>query len=102
MPFHVSDAVRQAPQEIYRPLKAPLQGDTELSKEKRHSLHLRNRRARKLQIKRQDAQLRQAAKTSAKAQRTLEHKEAVRVLVQHKNVTVLPGGKKTPARGRGL
>lgn len=77
----------------YRPAsKIPTRGATELTREDRHSQHLRKKRAQKVEKKRKDSLLRDLAQSNKKLRVKMEKEDALKKLGKNRNVQII-GGK---------
>lgn len=78
----------------YRPTsKAPTRGTTELTREDRHRNHLRKKRLQKVEKKRKDTMMREAALTNKKLKSKIEKEDALKKLGKNRNVQIIGGVK---------
>lgn len=90
----------------YRPeTNRPTRGTTELTREDRHSNHLRKKRLQKVEKKRKDGLLRDLAQTNKKLRTRLDKEDALKTLGKNRNVQIIgktPGNtaKKGSTRSR--
>lgn len=90
IPTHLNekDLIPAAAQ--YRPeTRAPTRGVTELTREDRHSAHLRKKRHLKTERVRKDKLLRSLAQTNGKLRSRLEKQDALKTLSKSKNVQII-------------
>lgn len=74
----------------YRPAtSAPTRGATELTREDRHSAHLRKKRLVKREIKRKDEKMRELAQKNKKIRTKLEKEDALKKLGKNRNVQII-------------
>lgn len=77
----------------YRPeSKIPTRGDTELTREDRHSAHLRKKRTLKTERTRKDKMMRSLAQDNQKLKNRMEKEDAIRSLKKNKNVQIIGNG----------
>lgn len=100
-PLHLSQTAQLAPQELYRPSKAPLKAPTELGQTDRNRLR-RHKKATKREAGRQrEERARALARLDPRKQGALDKREALKTLSKNKNVTILPHVQKKHAPKRG-
>lgn len=79
----------------YRPTSsAPTRGATELTREDRHSAHLRKKRLLKKEMKRKEEKMRELAQKNKKIRMKLEKEDALKKLGKNRNVQII-GGKQS-------
>lgn len=77
----------------YRPVtKQPTRGSTELTREDRHSAHLRKKRLQKVESKRKEKMIRDMAVNNKKLRTKIEKDDALKKLGKNRNVQII-GGK---------
>ena len=85
----------------YRPdSKIPTRGATELTREDRHTAHLRKKRLQKVEKKRKDSLVRDLARTNKKIRVKLEKEDALKKLSKHKNVQLISGSRKGSGKSK--
>lgn len=90
MPAHLSKEELKPAAAVFRPeSKIPTRGATELTREDRHSAHLRKKRIQKVERRRKEGLLRNMAKTNKKLQTKLDKQDALKALGKHKNVKII-------------
>lgn len=90
MPAHLGKEELKPAAAAFRPeSKIPTRGTTELTREDRHSAHLRKKRIQKIERRRKEGLLRNMAKTNKKLQTKLEKQDALKTLGKHKNVKII-------------
>lgn len=95
VPSYVPREDYQTAEEVYQKPKRPVKGVTELTREERHSAHLRKKRTQKTARKADENRERVMARFDPKVKAALEKKGVMKSLAGNKNVTVLEGaGKK--------
>lgn len=78
----------------YRPeTNIPTRGETELTREDRHSQHLRKKRVQKVEKKRKDGLLKDLAENNKKLRVKMEKEEALKKLGKNRNVQIIGGSK---------
>lgn len=76
----------------YRPTtKLPTKGTTELTREDRHSAHLRKKKLQKKEKKRKDTLERDLAQNNKKLRVKLEKEDALKKLGKNRNVQIIGG-----------
>lgn len=79
----------------YRPSSAaPTRGVTELTREDRHSAHLKKKRMQKRETKRKEETMRTLAQKNRKIRTKLEKEDALKKLGKNRNVQIIGKPKK--------
>ena len=98
-PSHINTSEALPASLQYRPeSNRPTRGDTELTREDRHSNHLRKKRLQKVEKKRKDGLLRDLAQNNKKLRTRLDKEDALKTLGKNKQVQIIgktPGTSKS-------
>lgn len=79
----------ERPSTAFRPSKQPVKGSTELTRDERHTAHLRKKRQQKNAKKAADTRLEIMAKFDEKTRKRVEKGKVMQTLAENRNVTIV-------------
>ena len=102
-PSHLNPADLLPASLKYRPAsKIPTRGSTELTREHRHSTHLRKKRVLKVERKRKEGEMRVKAEGNKKLRMKMEKEDALKKLGKSRNVQIIGAGSNGKDKGKGF